>query len=468
MLTWASVVRRIILASLVGCTSASRVSESPAAPEAAPAVEAAPGAPAVGAPAPVADPPRQACRSSAAVSSHALARAGAPIEIGERSFVSLWRGRGAETEAAIASLDDAGALTVASFPVPAPDPQALGAGAQELVIVSVAHRGTGTLVRVGLAPGGGLRPGAPKALPEVEWGWPAQVWADRSRLVLHHNLATAAQTLGGAVLYTLDLETGKVLGREALAANASVRCSPGVCLIEEALRRGDEVGPGRVRVTRRPWDGPAEVREVELASTCPGLIEVLPGVLVGAGAPWRALWSGDAAPFLREAAIDAGLAPEPTCGVARAAFPSRRHPGLLASQGRDLLRWDAAARRFGARESLPPVPHPRVTQAWHPDGVVEVSWAGGHGLAHSPSDREVRRYFEHWYFEGGQVHLLRREASGWTLADPVPLALADARGTFHEGYEPVVLRNGLHAAVLLAPRGGGDEALLQPYLAPCP
>lgn len=460
-------VRRILFASLVGCTSASRVSESPSTPEATPPAAATAEAE-VTAPTFAPDPPRRACRSGAAVSSHALAHAGFPIEIGERTFVTVWRGRGAETEAAIASLDDAGALTVASIPAPVSDPQALGAGPDELLLVSVAHRGAGKLVRVRLGPDGALRPRAPKALPEVAWGWPAQVWADRSRLMLHHNLATEAQTLGGAVLYTLDLETGKVQEREALAAQASVRCAPGVCVFEEVLRRGDEAGPGRVRLTRRAWGGAAEVREIELASTCPGFLELAPGVLVGAGAPWRALWTGDAAPFLRDAAIDPSLAPEPVCGAYREVFPARRAPGLLDTQRRDLLRWDAAAHTFGAREGLPPAPHLRGTRAWHPDGVVEVSWDGGHGLAHSPSDREVRRYFEHWYFEGGQVHLLRREASGWAIADPVPLALAGAEGTFHEGYEPVVLRNGLHAAVLLTPRGGGDEALLQPYLAPCP
>ena len=105
----------------------------------------------------------------------------------------------------------------------------------------------------------------------------------------------------------------------------------------------------------------------------------------------------------------------------------------------------------------------------HPfrDGLIEVGWDGGHQLAHSPTDREVRRYFEHWQFTGGQVRLLRETGGRWTAIDPMPLPLHDANGTMHTGYTPVVLRHGAHAAVLLAP-DGHDLAWFQPYRMPCP
>jgi hypothetical protein len=109
---------------------------------------------------------------------------------------------------------------------------------------------------------------------------------------------------------------------------------------------------------------------------------------------------------------------------------------------------------------------PRTARTEFLDGVIEVAWDGDQTMAHSVSDTSVRRYFEHWYFKGGQIRMLHRAGDRWTVVDPVPLALHDADGTMHTGYTPVVLRNGRHAAVLIAPDGSGP-AWFQPYRVPC-
>lgn len=130
-------------------------------------------------------------------------------------------------------------------------------------------------------------------------------------------------------------------------------------------------------------------------------------------------------------------------------------------------REDPAPQRPGE----PPVPqgHSRSLRATHPDGLIQVTWDGGSGMTHSPTDeRGQRRYYKHWYFNGGEVSLLRYERGQWVGLDPAPLALAAAEGMMDTGYHPVVLRNGLHAAILLAAQGGGEPAWFQPYLAPCP
>jgi hypothetical protein len=72
-----------------------------------------------------------------------------------------------------------------------------------------------------------------------------------------------------------------------------------------------------------------------------------------------------------------------------------------------------------------------------------------------------------WTFAGGLVRLLRRQGRGWVAVDPRPFPLREASGKGY-GYAPVILRNGLHAAVLLAPGSGTDLAWFQPYRAPCP
>ena len=44
--------------------------------------------------------------------------------------------------------------------------------------------------------------------------------------------------------------------------------------------------------------------------------------------------------------------------------------------------------------------------------------------------------------------------------------MRDETIALHTGYEPVILRNGAHVAVLLAPEGHGT-AWFQPYRGPC-
>ena len=118
-----------------------------------------------------------------------------------------------------------------------------------------------------------------------------------------------------------------------------------------------------------------------------------------------------------------------------------------------------------AETGFPPAAYPQTVRHAYGDGVIEVAWDGGHGMAHSPTDTETRRYFEHWFFNAGQVRMLRDTGHGWTASDVVPLALHDATGTFDTGYQPVILRNGLHATILMA--AGHPPASLQPYRVPC-
>lgn len=411
------------------------------------------------------EPPRRSCLARAAASQVPLASPGFPVEIGERTFVRAWRRKGADTETVIASLDARGALEVTAVPVPASDPQVLGADAGGLTLVSVPPRGKGALVRVELTASGGLRPREPVALPEVEWGWPIQLASDGSRALLLHAQATPEQSIGGAMLYTIDLAAGKVIASEALATGTNMSCGAGGCVLVDVARE-----PARLRVTRRAWGGGAEVREVALTSGCLTAYGLGGEVVVAPGAPWRAVWLAGAAPFVRDAATDPSLAPLSGCPGALTEFPATRRPGLLEGvEGRrTLLRWDRARRVFGAREPLPDLGFRESALLPFADGVLEVAWTGGHSMVHTPTDsRGMRRYYQRWYFEGGEVRLLRRESDRWIAVDPAPLVVAKVEGDFHRGYSPLVVRNGLHAAALILPEGG-EAAWLQPYLAPCP
>lgn len=411
-----------------------------------------------------AEAPRRGCLATVASSTAALEHVGAPVTVGERSFAPGWRRvPGGEVESVIVALDRDGGLAVTPVPVPYADPMALGGDAGGLTIVHVPTRGTGVLVRVALAADGSLAPGQPTPLPEVAWGWPGEILSDGTgaRAWLVHAQATREQALGSTVLLTLDLAAGRVVASEPLPGGSQVRCVAGACA-------SATVANGQVTVRRRGGPGEGSLA-VAVNSACPAAHAVEGAdepVFVLRGDPWRAVRAGGA---VAEAAIDGSLAGEAGCGSVLYGFPSAARPGLIeGTRARTLLRWDGRRGVFGAGEALPDPGHDRSERAAYADGVLEVAWSGWAGLAHSPSDREVRRYFKHWSFAGGQVALLRFEQGRWAAVDVAPLPLADARGTFHDGYAPVLLRHGLHAAVLLAPQGGAEPAYFQPYLRPCP
>lgn len=314
--------------------------------EAAPAVVST-GAPEIAAPA-IAAPRARSCLTKVAATQHPLMHVAEAVEVGDRSFALGWRDAGSRSESVILALDDRGALVVVPVPVPPADPSVLGGDAGGLMIVSVATRATGKLLRIPFGADGTLKAGTSTALPEVAWGWPATLRSDGVRATLEHALSTAEQGVGSIVNYTIDLATLRVI------------------------------------------------------STSPAPPRVAKDETFGTSTP----------------------------------LPS---PGL--SNG---------------------------VRVAHADGVIEVVWDGGSGMTHTPTDSKgMRRYYKDWYFNGGQVRLLRHEHGQWVASDEVPLALANAQGRFHQGYAPIVLRHGLHAAVLLAPEGSGDPAWFQPYLAPC-
>jgi hypothetical protein len=389
---------------------------------------------------------RASCLATTPAIETQLARAGSHVQIGERTYAVAWRGAG-EPEQVIVSLDANGALEVTPIPVPYADPFALGGDARQLVIISVPLRGTGSILRVAIGPDGELTPGSPSPLPEVVWGWPQRIRVDGARAFLDHNVATVDQTMGARARFTIDLSAPRVTSRvddvheETCWANGCVE------------RDGNTFTLGSERLA------------IELASTCPAWYTFeRDGDLffVAPGDPWRAVRAGRTS--LREVPIAPSLAPVPGCGNALYPFPTE---GVIAGfqQSRTLMRFDG--RMFGVEEPLPPTPHLQTARVVHPDGVIEVLWTAGHGMMHSPSDREIRRYFHHWSFEGGEATLLRREDDAWTVAERMPLALSNAEGTFSNGYGVTVLRNGLHVAILLAPESSGDPAYLQPFLAPC-
>jgi hypothetical protein len=422
--------------------------------------------------APLPEAPRRSCLATAPVSRHRLTRATAARELGERSFALAWRPAGENTETVIVSLDAAGALTVTPVPVPFAEPMAFGVDAGGLTIVSVATKGTGTLLRVALAPDGSLRPGKPTRLPEVAWGWPASLSSDGTHAILEHTLATPEQGLGATALYKIDLATQRVIDTQKAARRAEVHCHAGACTTIEVTPPADAAKPARASLVHQLLNGQPETRlELEFGSTCPAFYSVpfADGLLlIAPGDPWKAVQASTTAPFLRELPLDPALAAIPGCPPLLHAFPSPTHPGVILDRG-TLIRWDAAQQKFGASEALPANDYRESVYTTHADGVIAVAWTGGHGMMHSPTDSQgMRRYFDHWSFEGGQVTLLRHEGGRWVALDRAALPLAGADGTFHDGYRPTVLRHGLHAAVLLAPDGGGDDAYFQPYLAPCP
>ncbi|MCY1054649.1 hypothetical protein [Nannocystis sp. SCPEA4] len=412
--------------------------------------------------------PRASCRSSAPASHPPLSHPGPTIEIDGRSFALAWQGVGAEVQTVIVGLDERGALVTTPIPIAYADPVALGGDASGLVLVSVAQRGGGTLLQVDLGPDGALRPGTPRSLPDIALGWPGAIGVAGGQAIVEHSLASPDRSISTTALYTIDLATARVTRTSDAGGRKQVHCHAGACTIVDVAASTTDA-PARASIVRG-----AEHRELELTSACPNFYPLIRDdalLLVAPGAPWRAVEVTAKAPFLRELAIDPSLAGEAGCHSLLHVFPSATRPGLVADEAgaRTLLRWDPSSSSFGAPESLPAPSGPRSLRASHPDGVIEVGWTGGHGMIHTPTDSQGRRrYYKQWHFDGGQIALLRHEAGGWTSVDPTPLALGPREGTFHDGYTPVVLRHGLHAGVLLAPDGGGDEAWFQPYLAPCP
>lgn len=407
--------------------------------------------------------PRRSCRSTVAAYQAPLERPGAQATIGERTFSGAWRMKGSEVEVVIVSLDARGGLVVTPVPVPYAAPAAIGVDAGGLWIVSVPLRGKGTLLRVAFAKDGSLRPGAPVPLPEVAWGWPDMLTSDGKRAELVHTLATEQQSAGAKVVYTIDLATQTVVATAAAEPGERRICEAGGCTTVALTRLDDHYG--RLRVA-----GPGGAAEVTLESTCAASY-VIEGqgerVVVAPGDPWRAIAAGPTR--VAEVRVDRGL-PREACGPALYEFPSRQFPGVIEGVlPRSLRRWDPRRQVFGGREALPDAGYDRTIRVEHPDGVIEVGWKGGHGLAHDPEhDPEGQRiYFEHWSFDGGAAKLLRREQDRWDAVDAAKLPVANVHGTMHEGYQPVVLRNGLHAAVLVVPMGGSEPAWVMPYLAPC-
>lgn len=420
------------------------------------------------------DPARSSCRSSIEPTRHPLQRALQRVEIGDRTFVAAWRRRKHDVETVIASLDAAGGLVVTPVPIPYADSLALGADDGGLVLVSVALRGKGSLLRVALQPDGSLVPDKPTPLPEVAWGWPQTLLSDGTRAILRHDLATPEQTIGETVLHTIDLATRRVVDTHAVPVGADVQCDAGGCTTLTVTPAAGPGEPARIVLVHRTPAGDEDRREFEVRGDCPTPYSFAAGderVVVFAGDPWRALTVASEPPFFREAAVDRELAPQTECGPALHDFASTRHPGLLDGHKapRALLRWDPKLRRFGVRDALPDMSFWQSERFAHADGVLEIAWTGGSGMQHSPTDdRGTRRYYRHWFFDGGEIALLRREHGRWSAVDRGPLAITGARGRTHDGYHPTLLRNGLHAAVLLTPAGGVEDAWLQPYLAPCP
>lgn len=403
----------------------------------------------------VREEPLRSCRASAGAREEPLQLGDRRVEVGERSFVRGWRRAGADAETVLISIDAQGELVVTPVPVPFADPLAIGADAGGLVIVSVPLHGTGMLVRVVLDADGSLRPGTPVALPEIGWGWPTAIASDGSRALVQHTLSTPTQSLGDEVLYTVDLAAGRVVA--AQKTGAWTQCGAQACTSLTMVG-------GTARLLRRTPAGDEAVLEVGLTSGCPAMYAVGEALLVLPGAPWRALEV--TAGGLREVGLADTLTPIAGCGARLLEFPSRRWPGLVSDGS--LLRWDAGSRRFGAAEGLPRSGFERIDRFESTDGVIEIGWRGGSAMAHSPTDAQGRRRdYEHWYFTGGEVRMLRREAAGFMASDAAPLALAEATGTMHDGYAPTLLRNGAHAGVLIAAQGGGEMSWWQPYRVPC-
>jgi hypothetical protein len=214
---------------------------------------------------------------------------------------------------------------------------------------------------------------------------------------------------------------------------------------------------------------PASARTFAIRSTCPVYypVRTSAGMLyVAPGDPWSAVRYVNGG--FAEVPIDPSLAPVPGCGETFYPFPADFHTGVMRGWNgpRQLLEWDAARGRFGASIPLAQDAHTSSARAAHPDGVIEVGWNESSGMTHSPSDRELRRYYRTWRFDGGEVSLLRYESGGWVRTDPAPLAVSNVAGSFHDGYSVLILRNGLHAALLLA-ASASEPAWLQPYRAPC-
>lgn len=408
--------------------------------------------------------PRHGCRATAAPFKVPLQRPGPVAAVGVRDFAYFWRRTGSDVEVVLASLGARGELVITPVPVPYAPTVAIGADPGGLVLVWTEPKEKARLLRVAVAEDGALQPGAPVVLPAIAWGWPAKLTSNGRQATLVHTLASEQQSAGATVQYTIDLASAQVVATTTPVPGEQQFCDAGGCTTIVMTRAADGGGPGRLRVA-----GPGGAVEVEVDSTCPAhhVIEAEgERVIVAPGARWRAIAASSTR--VEEVRVGPGLGQE-ACRPALYEFPMTARPGLLdGTRERWLLRWDPVKRVFGRREALPDPGYDAVRAAYI-DGVIEVGWKGWSGMAHDPEhDPEGQRiYFAHWSFEGGVVKLLRPTEDRWDAVDAVTLPLADVHGTFHDGYTPVILRNGVHAAVLLAPGGGADDAWAVPYLRPC-
>lgn len=98
------------------------------------------------------------------------------------------------------------------------------------------------------------------------------------------------------------------------------------------------------------------------------------------------------------------------------------------------------------------------------DGFVVVDYASRSGMMHSPSDREIRRYFWVWAFSGRAGFVPRAGGrSRAPLSDTVRLPHDGEEGTLSQGYGAHVLARGALATAIVV----GEKSAALRLRAPC-
>lgn len=144
-------------------------------------------------------------------------------------------------------------------------------------------------------------------------------------------------------------------------------------------------------------------------------------------------------------------------------------PGLLyePQKGRSRFAPVTAALRLGAPETLPSSSFQERKVAPLPDAALWVEQTVGHGMMHSPTDREIRRYYQVWSFDGRATLLHREPRAGWAAEKFESLPHSGEEGKFSGGFRAHPLVRPGFAAVFIDQRPAGKSELLL-VGRPCP
>ncbi|MBX7195372.1 MAG: hypothetical protein K1X94_25175 [Sandaracinaceae bacterium] len=409
-------------------------------------------------------PSRVSCASTAPARQVPLHRPGAVVEVDGRTFLYAWHREALEDPpAVVVSLDASGELVETTLAAGYPDPTAIAAQPDGLLVVWSPQGAAPRMQSLEIRADGVVAARAPREIEGLDQGWPGPLAASASHALLLGRVRGPSGSGDPTGFFVIDLASAHVVRRELSTRVVDVACSGATC----AIARLDAMG---LEVARVAADGSEhDVVRWPVNRACRELERLEAG--------GRVAWMVEAAPSVGVVVGPDGLSSldvtslpsEAECGETLYPFDHTWPALSTAYRGaRPLFAWDPSTDVVGPLGELAADAWESHTSRAFVDGSIEIAYTASAGMMHSPTDRDgVRRYFEAHSFEGGEVMLWQREGGAWIARDRRPLPVANAEGTMSRGYTPQILRHGAHAAVALFSEGLGDAGWIQPYREPC-